>query len=70
MHPPAPHLTRPDMLIVYLSALMLLGLLLGFTVHGAFLLLFALGFASMVVAGLVWAYAVATGRRVFFGRRL
>lgn len=58
------------MLIVHLFALMALGLLFGFTVHGGFLLLFALGFGGLVIVSLLWLYLLATKRTGFFGRRL
>jgi len=58
------------MLIVYVFALMVLGLLLGFTVHGAFLALFALGFAAFALMCGGWLWLVATRRTGFLGRRL
>jgi len=49
---------------------MALGLLLGFTVHGAFLALFALGFAAFALMCAAWLWLVATRRTGFLGRRL
>ena len=65
-----PTLRSPVMLIVYVFALMALGLLLGFTVHGAFLALFALGFAAFALMCVAWLWLVATRRTGFLGRRL